>query len=288
MLRNDHSDWLLLKRGDVWYEPIGSITSSRLKNGRSLDEPTLIASYGSEGPRPLLMLGDHRAGLRVALNRPASAKNLAVVGIHFYDHKGDPDSEDFESERDKGGAGIDWKSPGEGLLIEDCRFDNLSAGVIVGKSPWKGTPDDVLRNVRIRRCVATNAWSSHGHCQGFFVNAVTGLLLEENVLDHNGYCYETGDVPTWFNHNVYITIRCDLSRLRTDRRDRHNEPAVRTMDRGARQPTTDRRGPGPANAPLPHPGGDRRKLPSEGREKAFLQTKQTADQHQLRQVEQPS
>jgi hypothetical protein len=63
--------------------------------------------------------------------------------------------------------------------------------------------------VRIRRCVVDHAWSASGHCQGFFFNKVDGLLLEENVLDHNGYCVETGDLPTWFNHNVYITIECD-------------------------------------------------------------------------------
>ena len=40
LLRDGHSDWLLLKRGDVWYESIGSITSGRLKNGRSPQQPT--------------------------------------------------------------------------------------------------------------------------------------------------------------------------------------------------------------------------------------------------------
>ncbi len=209
LLRNDHSDWLLLRRGDTWHEPLGSVTAVHLKNGRSRAQPTVIASYGDTGPRPLLKLGDHRAGLSVALNRPYRARNMAVVGVHFYDEKGDPDSKDFVKDRAKRAAGIDWKAPGEGLLIEDCRFEYLTAGVIVGKSPWKGTPADVLRDVRIRRCVATHAWSTSGHCQGFFVNAVDGILFEENVLDHNGYCYRTGDVPTWFNHNVYITIRCD-------------------------------------------------------------------------------
>jgi len=42
------------------------------------------------------------------------------------------------------------------------------------------------------------------------------------------------------------------------------------------------------NAPLPHPGGDRRKLSPERREKAVLQEEKLADQHQLRQVKQPS
>lgn len=209
-LRNGHSDWLLLKRGDVWYEPIGGIGANKLKNGRSMEQPTLIASYGVGGPRPLLKLGDHRAGLSVGVNRPHAVQNLALVGIHFYDEKGDPSSPEFVKDRNKRVAGISWISPGENLLVEDCRFQYLSGGAIQGKSPSRPRlPEETLRNVRIRRCVVDHAWSSSGHCQGFFFNKVDGLLLEENVLDHNGYCVETGDLPTWFNHNVYITIECD-------------------------------------------------------------------------------
>ncbi|MFO7958752.1 MAG: hypothetical protein R6X33_16815 [Candidatus Brocadiia bacterium] len=209
LLRDDHSDWLLLKRGDVWHEPIGRIGTSNLKNGRSPEQPTLIASYGASGDRPLLKLGDEGAGLSVAVNRPGKVRNMAVVGIHFYDQKGDPGSPEFVRDREKKNSGISWLAPGENLLIEDCRFQYLSGGPIVGRSPWKGTPEDILKNVRVRRCVAEHAWSTSGHCQGFFFNLVDGLLLEENVLDHNGYNLETGDRPTWFNHNVYITIQCD-------------------------------------------------------------------------------
>jgi hypothetical protein len=134
---------------------------------------------------------------------------MAIVGIHFYDEKGDPSSSEFVKGRDKGSAGIRWAAPGENLLVEDCRFEYLSGGPFQGRSPWKGTPEDVFKNVRVRRCVATHAWSASGHCQGFFFHKIDGLLLEENVLDHNGYNFETGDLPTWFNHNVYITIECD-------------------------------------------------------------------------------
>ena len=209
LLRDGHSDWLLLKRGDVWRESIGMVSTSGLKNGRSMEQPTLIASYGAESDRPLLKLGDENAGLRIAVNRPSKVRNMAVVGIHFYDEKGDPGSPEFVKDREKGNAGIRMAAPGENLLVEDCRFRYLSGGAIMGRSPWKGTPEDIFKNVRIRRCVATHAWSSSGHCQGFFFSKIDGLLLEENVLDHNGYNLEVGDRPTWFNHNVYITIACD-------------------------------------------------------------------------------
>jgi len=94
--------------------------------------------------------------------------------------------------------------------VEDCRFQYVSGAAIQGLSPSAPRlPEEAVRNVRIRRCVVDHSWSTSGHCQGLFFNKVDGLLLEENVLDHNGYCVETGDLPTWFNHNVYITIECD-------------------------------------------------------------------------------
>jgi hypothetical protein len=71
------------------------------------------------------------------------------------------------------------------------------------------TPEWGMRNMQVRRCVVQGAWSTRGHCQGCFFNEVHGLLLEENVLDHNGWNLETSDLPTVFNHNVYITIECD-------------------------------------------------------------------------------
>jgi hypothetical protein len=70
-------------------------------------------------------------------------------------------------------------------------------------------PEWGVDNVQVRRCVVEGAWTSSGHCQGCFFNEVHGLLLEENVLDHNGWNLEAGDLPTQFNHNVYITIECD-------------------------------------------------------------------------------
>jgi len=207
-LRDGYPDHLLLRRGDVWVEEsIGLISAGKPRNGRSAAEPLVIGAYGDAPERPLLKLGDAGYGLRVA-SAPA-VRNIAVVGIAFYDHKGDPNSPEFVKDRNKGGAGISWLAPGENVLIEDCSFDYLTAGSIMGRAPQNNVPGASLKNVQVRRCVAAHAWTSTGHCQGFFFADVDGLLLEENVLDANGYCWETGDEPTWFNHNVYITITCD-------------------------------------------------------------------------------
>jgi len=204
-LRNGHPDWLLLKRGDVWFESLGTLQAA----GPSAQDPIRIGSYGEEGDRPLLMLGDHKRGLSI-VGRGAS--NIAVTGIHFYDHKGDPASEHFVKDRAKGNLGIWYFGLGENILVEDCRFQMLSGVVGLGRI-WvpkgKPTPKWGMRNFQVRRCVVHGAWTTRGHCQGCFFNEVHGLLLEEDVLDHNGWNDETGDLATVFNHNVYITIACN-------------------------------------------------------------------------------
>ncbi len=207
-LRNGFPDYLLLRRGDVWVEEsIGMISAGAPHNGRSAAEPLVIGAYGDAPARPLLKLGDVQYGLRIA-SAPA-VRNIAIVGIAFYDQKGDPSSPEFVRDRDKHGAGVSWLAPGENLLVEDCTFDYITGGSIMGHAPQGNVPDASLKNVQVRRCVAAHAWTTSGHCQGFFFAEVDGLLLEENVLDANGYNWETGDEPTWFNHNVYITVTCD-------------------------------------------------------------------------------
>ncbi|MGD8238917.1 MAG: hypothetical protein PVH68_10225, partial [Armatimonadota bacterium] len=205
MLRGGRPDWLLLKRGDVWFEAFGRLRAS----GRSAREPLVIASYGDEGARPKLMLGDFKGGIEIVTG---AMSNIAIVGIHFYDHKGDPRTEQFVRDRDKGNRGVWYSSLGANLLVEDCRFEMMSGVVAIGRI-WvpadREQPEWGVDNVQVRRCVVEGAWTSSGHCQGCFFNEVDGLLLEENVLDHNGWNLDAGDLPTQFNHNVYITIACD-------------------------------------------------------------------------------
>jgi len=206
MLRDGYPDWVLLKRGDVWYESLGRLS----KSGRSIREPIVISSYGESPERPLLKLGDQGQGISLG-DRP-ELRNIAIAGLHFYDEKGDPTGPEFVADRDKRTVAISWMSHGENFLVENCRFE-YTYGIVGMGSIWmpegQSLPDKGMHNFQVRRCVAEHAWTSSGHCQGIFLNKVHGILLEENVLDHNGYNQQTGDLPTWFNHNVYITIRCD-------------------------------------------------------------------------------
>ncbi len=184
LMRNDSADWMLLRKGDTWNEAIGVWRIS----GRSTDEPVVIASYGEHGSRPVIIC---RNATGIAAPYGEDVSNVAIVGLKFV------------ADRDPGSShrGIRWLSVGEGLLVEDCHvegfFNNISIeGIGVG-----------FENARIRRNIVIDAWSTDGHAQGIFANDVTSLLIEENVIDRNGW---SADIPgadaTTFKQNVYLQV----------------------------------------------------------------------------------
>jgi hypothetical protein len=190
LLRDGYPDWMLLKRGDVWNEGFnGSTGPYWAKNGRSAAEPMRLSSYGPGAARPQLLtnMGFQATG--------ASRSNVAVTGIHFKSPSGGG-----EGVRVVVGNGANW-------LFEDCmieRFkDNMNLQAMGG----------TITNFRIRRCVIVDAASiGAGHSQGIYADRVYGLIIEECVLDHNGWSQDTdpggAGYPTIFNHNAYIQSGC--------------------------------------------------------------------------------
>lgn len=185
LVRNNSADWLLLKKGDTWHEGFGSWKNS----GRSEDERVVIASYGDADTRPTIVC-EGENGIAAPYGQDVS--HVAIVGIHFKADR--PASSDSS-------RGIRWLSVGEDLLVENCKiegfFNNISIeGINVG-----------FENAQIRRNVIVDAWSVSGHAQGIFANDVTGLLIEENIIDRNGW---NPDVPgadaTTFKQNVYLQV----------------------------------------------------------------------------------
>src|SRR5205085_590382 len=64
-----------------------------------------------------------------------------------------------------------------------------------------------LSNVSIRRNVITDAWST-SKGQGVYAAGIDGLLIEQNVLDHNGWNSSiSGAVPSVYSHNLYLSAR---------------------------------------------------------------------------------
>ena len=92
LLRDGFPDWLVLRKGDTWYEGLGQWR----KSGRSASEPMVVYSYGASNTRPLLKTGTNN-GLTTdgSGGSPLSMNYLVFKGIHFYAHTRDPDSPDL-------------------------------------------------------------------------------------------------------------------------------------------------------------------------------------------------
>ncbi len=193
-VRDGMPDWVLLRRGDVWHESLKS------KNGRSDDEPFLVASYGPAPERPLLKTGT-RTGLNVCCH---GFNNRAIVGIHLYANGKDPTSADYVS----GSSGVGLRfflgsaDHGNSVLVEDCHVDFYRNNI-----NFQATGEHDIEDVVVRRNVITNAYSSTSHSQGFYAHSAS-ILLEENVFDHNGWYrraegnQKDSGGATMFNHNT--------------------------------------------------------------------------------------
>ena len=191
MMRNGMPDWLLLKRGDTWYEAI----SMSIAGGRSTSEPMLISAYGTGSQRPLL-----KTGTRPGYNAGKTVSNLAIVGVQFYAHTRDPNSSEYTGTA--GDTGIRLICLGGSVVIEDCVIRFYSDGIVAQAYPEPNR----LRNITLRGCVVADSYATNKHSQGLYANAVDGLVVDRCVFDHNGWSDKApGGGETIYNHNIYLS-----------------------------------------------------------------------------------
>lgn len=181
-MRDGKPDWMLLRRGDTWNESFGVWNLS----GRSVNERVVIASFGESDERPKIVVTDESV---IGSPYQQDVSHVAIVGLHM------------EANRPGASAsrGIRWLSTGKDLLIEDCLIDGFKDNITV-----EGQGDG-FSNVAIRRNIIVDSWSSDGHSQGIFLNNIVGALMEENVIDHNGWNDNIPDAgANTFKQNVYV------------------------------------------------------------------------------------
>ncbi len=186
LVRNNYPDWILLKRGDTFNDYIRTA-----KGGRSASEPMLYGAYG-EGDRPVVIPPSNQAGVYVGSGAPG---NIAIVGLHI--KAGD------SGNSNSGFHIICGASRLTNVLIEDCYVeqfkDNMNIQGNVG-----GT--NRVENVTIRRTIIADAFpNGSAHSQGAFIDFVDGLLIEECLIDRNGWRTPTRSDATVFNHDLYIS-----------------------------------------------------------------------------------
>ena len=195
-MRHEHGDWILFKKGDEFYDVIGRHRVS----GHSSSYPTLYGSYGSSTERPVFLSGAQTViGCYAGNGTPDSVSNYAIIGLEMYQHSRDPEHHGYIA-GSGGGAILRILREGRNILVEDCysRFGQLT---IQRPNSAQGP----ISNVKIRRCVVVDNYSTNSHAQGLFCSGIDTLLIEENVFDHNGWHDTiTGAEQTVFNHNMYI------------------------------------------------------------------------------------
>lgn len=189
-MRNGYPDWLKLKAGDTFDEPI---PSWRNKIGKSATEPHVITYYGN-GPRPIVTKGFNTfSGGHDADN---DRGNLVIRGIYFYARHRDPNSDYYGED---GPRSLGWLDYGKNILFEDCRFRFFQVNFQTGRATKP------LSNIKVRRCIITDSYSIDSHSQGIFTYGINDILLEENIFDHNGWNKDIeGAHRTMFNHNIYL------------------------------------------------------------------------------------
>jgi len=197
--RDEHPDWVLLKRGDEWRESLGLLPS-----GRSTTEPFLVSAYGDRLGRPVLT---PRSNSCFSLDGRTGFHDIAIVGLEFYAEVMDPNSPRFNAGARRPGMSIYMRQEGVGrrLLVEDCLLRHIQITA--------QTPGGRLEELVFRRNLILDSYSHRGHAQGMFAKGVS-VLLEENVFDHNGWRIQqrpeggpnaTADgQATYFNHNTYF------------------------------------------------------------------------------------
>lgn len=200
-MRAGHPDWLLLRRGDAWEEPVG-----RLPSGRGRGEPAVLCGYGDKPQRPVIKL-QQRDGFGFDMKR--GFHDVAVVSVGVYAHTRDPQHPDFGKAPNKSGAGSAFffflgesSAFGERLLIEDCCFRYCGCYF---------TSRGTVRDIVFRRNLVLGNYSENSHAQGCWGSRMS-MLMEENIFDHNGWLKQgrgntqEGGTATMFNHNTYF---CD-------------------------------------------------------------------------------
>lgn len=187
LLRDGYPDWMLLKRGDVWY----SSFPRWKKSGRGVDEKMIVGAYGDSNDRPQVRPVGTANGLEGSGEN--GVRHLAFVGFHLEPKDSDSDM--------RGGAGLGWGSrTAKDILFEDLYISSFKTNV--GIQEWNNGA--VVEDIRLNGCVIVDAWNNSGHSQGMFAKGVDRLVVENSVFDHNGWNSATGAEPTIFNHNVYI------------------------------------------------------------------------------------
>jgi hypothetical protein len=199
LIRPASADHMRLRRGDIWVDQaIAGQYGSWDKYGRSATEPIVIHTYGDSPNRPIIKAGVRDIGMRIQGGGDWNG-NIWIVGVHFQANRRMPGDPNFNPNTNVNG--LVWYGRGGNLLVEDCIFEYYAMNVTI--QPPSAT--DVITGITFRRSQILNSYATGSHSQGFYIVGVDGMLVDECLIDHNGWLPNVaGTHSTIFNHNFYL------------------------------------------------------------------------------------
>lgn len=198
-VRSGFADWVLLKKGDTFSnQQIGLVNWQ----GKNALEPLFIGSYGSASSRPQVLTG---AGNFISFT--GNAAFVSIVGIYAEPHTRSGSDEP---------VGIEiLNAPFRSFLVEDCYLNQYFIQIVV--QDYSGITPFSHSGITIRRSILTNGYKISGGGGGLFFHGIDSILVEENLIDHNGWS-ETiaGANANGFSHNTYFHPSCGLLTFRNN------------------------------------------------------------------------
>ena len=194
LLRDGEGDFMLLRRGDTWRgESLG-----RFLSGRDAEHPMVIASYGDSTDMPRVEIDtnfiDHNGKVR---------SYVAIIGLELVSFPLIPGAPAYDGET---GGGFRYVGAGTHLLIEGCRMTHCELVVQSYGDEGHYENVEVRRNViELNYHINTCGQNNEFRPSGMYSSHVTGLTVEGNIFDHNGWNEDVESAcATMYNHNMYL------------------------------------------------------------------------------------
>jgi hypothetical protein len=188
LLRNQSTDRMLLRRGDIWWNEQPHVTdASWFKSGVSAERPIVLGDYGNHPRRPVVMAPVDGPAIRFQTG--AGLSFVRVEDIEFIAQRNSTNSPN----------GIVWWVAGGSLTVDNCKVQGFVNNInIDAPSPMSA------QGFRVERCQVLDSFAGpSGHSQGIYVTNVRDVIIDQCVFDKNGYRLPDR-APTMFNHNIYL------------------------------------------------------------------------------------
>ena len=191
LIRSNHSDWMVLRRGDVWDESFGTWTRS----GTSADNPVVVSSYGA-GDRPLVNVRNGESAIAL---KNAGVNNFAMIGIHI---------RSYQEQNKKQEKGVSLPGNYQNIYLDDMFIEGFTGNVVT-----ETCETCVRKNLVITHSIIANAYNPEGNASGIFITSTDGIKVEDSIFYHNGW--NNGNVSydstarktaaTQFNQGLYLS-----------------------------------------------------------------------------------